>query len=160
MEPKLVLLKLYLDNLEIPDDITTVDDRKRVQKAVYLAQRAGVNLGYRFGWYRMGPYSPELTRDYYELAECLADGDKEHERMELRQPVRQRLRQACPLMSVPEDVDLPQEGWLEVLASVDYLRKVRRLDSRKASDVLLRQKPQLAPFFSRAEQALQDAGLL
>ena len=34
MEPKLVALKLFLDELEIPASIETIDDRKKVQKAV------------------------------------------------------------------------------------------------------------------------------
>ncbi len=56
METKLLVLKLFLGALGIDDSIETVDDRKRVQKAVYLGQLSGIDLGYRYGWYRMGPY--------------------------------------------------------------------------------------------------------
>ncbi|HZZ71301.1 MAG TPA: hypothetical protein VFE24_03555, partial [Pirellulales bacterium] len=61
MNPNSIAIKLMLDELGIPETIATVDDRKRVQKAVYLGQRAGMNLGYRFGWYVRGPYSSALA---------------------------------------------------------------------------------------------------
>ena len=63
MEPRLIALRLYLDQLGVSSDIETVSDRKRVQKAVYLGQLSGVDFGYRFGWYLMGPYSTTLTED-------------------------------------------------------------------------------------------------
>src|SRR3712207_9330456 len=49
--------------------------RKRVQKAVYIGQLTGVDLGYRFSWYVKGPYSTALTRDYYDLAEDVNSGE-------------------------------------------------------------------------------------
>ena len=78
MENKLIALKVLLDQLGVPDSIETIDDRKRVQKAVYLGQLSGVDLGYRFGWYVFGPYSPALTKDYYSLAEAIASGDRSY----------------------------------------------------------------------------------
>lgn len=60
MDSNLIALKLFLDDLGVSADIETIDDRKRVQKAVYLGQAAGADLGYRFGWYLLGPYSPSL----------------------------------------------------------------------------------------------------
>ena len=63
MEEKLVVLKLFLDELGIPDSIDTVDERKRIQKAAYLGQLSGVDLGYRYGWYKMGPY--RIGPSYY-----------------------------------------------------------------------------------------------
>ncbi len=48
MDNKEVALKLILDGVNIDCSIDTLDDRKRVQKAVYLAQLSGVDLGYRF----------------------------------------------------------------------------------------------------------------
>ena len=59
MDAKLITLRLFLDALGQSVDIETVDDRKRVQKAVYLGQLSGVDLGYRFSWYVMGPYSTQ-----------------------------------------------------------------------------------------------------
>ncbi len=50
MEARQIVLKLFLSTLGVPADIDTVNDRKRVQKAVYIGQLTGVDLGYRFGW--------------------------------------------------------------------------------------------------------------
>ena len=47
----------------------TLDDRKRFQKTVYLIQAFGIDLGYDFNWYVHGPYSPELAKVGYKLAE-------------------------------------------------------------------------------------------
>src|SRR5438445_2603540 len=63
--PRLVALRLVLKELGIPQEPTDLAARKRIQKAVYLAQSAGVPLGYDFGWYKRGPYSPSLARSYF-----------------------------------------------------------------------------------------------
>ena len=64
MRESLVALDLVLDELGVPTKVDTFRDRKLVQKAVYVAKAAGVDLGYTYGWYVHGPYSPALTRDY------------------------------------------------------------------------------------------------
>ena len=69
MKKAQINLKLFLDALEISSEISTLEDRKRVQKAVYIGQEAGVDLGYSYGWYLLGPYSPELTQNYFTLAQ-------------------------------------------------------------------------------------------
>lgn len=38
-----------------------------VQAAVYIGKVAGVDLGYRYGWYVYGPYSPSLHEDLVKL---------------------------------------------------------------------------------------------
>src|SRR5205809_136660 len=113
MDTRLIVLKLFLEELGVSPGIDTLDDRKRVQKAVYLGQRAGVDLGYRFGWYLLGPYSPALTRDYYSLAEGLASGDRSSQDKQLNPGVRARLHRILPLLEPPPDVSLTQEDWLE-----------------------------------------------
>src|SRR5579859_255616 len=128
MEARLIALKLFLDELEVPVTIDTIDDRKRVQKAVYLGQLAGVPLGYRFGWYKKGPYSPDLTKDYYGLADSIAMGDHEYQGKQLNQPFRDRLEPIRPLLCVPPGVNLAQEDWLELVASIHYLHKISKLD--------------------------------
>jgi hypothetical protein len=160
MDSHLVALKLVLDELDVPANILTVDDRKQLQKAVYLGQVAGVDLGYRFGWYLLGPYSPALTKDYYRLAEAIESGDESYQTQELQKPVRERLHRTLPLLAVPDTFPLGQEDWLELAASLHYLRKVSRYDAGKALEVIRAQKPQLAPFASQAEERLQQVGLL
>jgi hypothetical protein len=152
MDGALTTLRLLLDELGVGSDIRTLDDRKRIQKAVYLGQLSGVDLGYRFGWYRMGPYSPQLTRDYFELASALADEPAPEQR--LRAPYRDRLARLRPLLDPPADLPLDREQWLELAASYHYLRHARGLDHDAARDVLAREKPLLAPHADRARAEL------
>ncbi len=67
MKMAVINLKLVLDKLNIPSDYSTIKQRTKVQKAVYLAQCAGVDLGYTFGWYTKGPFCPELSKVCIEL---------------------------------------------------------------------------------------------
>jgi uncharacterized protein YwgA len=160
MDQRLVVLKLFLDELGVPDSINTVDDRKRVQKAVYLGQLSGLDLGYRFGWYLKGPYSTSLTKDYYSLADEIASEDRDYEGKSLPESVRSRLQKVEPLMTVPDEVGLAQEDWLELVSSFHYLRKIRRCDREQALETLRREKPRLVSFAGRAEEKLVQAGLL
>lgn len=155
-----IALKLFLDELGVPFDIETIDDRKRVQKAVYLGQLSGVDLGYRFGWYIMGPYCPSLTRDYFPLAEALASGDDEWEGKSLKKRVKERLTRIKQLMIPPEDVDLTPENWLELVSSLDFLRRVSELEEAEALEVLKKKKNHVFAFVEQAKKALIDAGLL
>ena len=112
MENRLIALKVLLDTLGIPDTIETIDDRKRVQKAVYLGQLSDVNLGYRFGWYVLGPYSPALTKDYFSLAEAIASGDKGYEGKEFTPGVLGRIRRILPLMRLlSRSLSSRRTGW-------------------------------------------------
>src|SRR5689334_17804093 len=67
MSDRVRALHLILRELGIDDSIDTVDQRLTIQKAIYLVQTK-IGLGYSYGWYLKGPYSPRLTRDYYDLA--------------------------------------------------------------------------------------------
>jgi hypothetical protein len=160
MEQRCVALKLLLDAVAIPSQIRTVADRKRVQKAVYLIQLTGVDLGYQYGWYLMGPYSPALTRDYYNLAAALDEGDNETAGLELRGPVRERVDSIKSLMDVPDYIKFDQPSWLELLTSVHYLQKVRGLGEAAADQELKKSKPTLAPWAFAARQELKNRSLL
>ena len=158
MKNKLIALKLFLEELGVPSDIDTVDERKRVQKSIYLGQIAGVDLGYHFGWYLKGPYSPELTKDYYELNETLADGDLEYQKKELKGQLKERLHAIQPIINTPCDLPLSQEDWLELLASVHY--QFSRFDQDTARKNIDREKPNLIPYIQNAEEVLRKSKLL
>ena len=160
MQAKLTVLKLILDELGIPDSIETVDDRKRVQKAIYLTQLTGVHLGYRFGWYKKGPYSPDLTKDYYALADAIQVEGEEFASVKLQPEVRKRLDRVKPLLDVPHGVSLQQEDWLELVSSVHFLRKISKRTQVQSVDVINAEKPQLSEFIPAAERALSAADLL
>lgn len=161
MEQSQMALKLMLDGLNVPVDVGRVDDRKAIQKAVYLAQVAGVDLGYRYNWYRMGPYSPGLTRDYFALAGALRSGaEAELAGYVLRPNVVEKLTQVQPLLSAPAGVTLGQPDWLELVASLHFLLRQRRMDLEAARATLLREKTHVAPFMDVAVEALENGGLI
>lgn len=160
MSAKLVALKLFLDELGIESNIDTVDDRKRVQKAVYLGQIAQVDLGYRFGWYLRGPYSTGLTKDYYALADVINSGEFDAGGKALMPKLREQLVKIRPLLDLPPDVTLSQEDWLELLASLHFLRCVSKFEREEADKRILREKPHLHAFLAEAESQLQRYGLL
>lgn len=160
MEARQIVLKLFLDTLGIPSGIETVNDRKRVQKAVYLGQLPGVDLGYRFGWYLKGPYSPSLTKDYFNLEEAIDSGDRDHEKKELEKSVVRKLKKILPLMQPAEGVPLSQEDWLELVSSVHFLRIVQGNSNKDTLATLKREKPKLVKYFDKAENALREVSLI
>jgi uncharacterized protein YwgA len=158
MKTKLIALKLFLEELGVLSDIDTVDERKRIQKSIYLGQVAGVDLGYHFGWYLKGPYSPELTKDYYDLDEALIDGDLEYQKKELKGQLKEKLHAIQPIINPPCDIPLSQEDWLELLASVHY--QFSRFDQENARKNIDREKPNLVPYIQKAEEELRKSRLL
>ncbi len=156
MDNKQIVLKLFVQGLGIEGEINNFQARKDFQKAVLLGQSlSGVDLGYRFNWYLHGPYSPELARDYYQLAEAIEFGDKEYENHSLRDSVRGKLDRIRSLFVVPRKVQLQQSDWLELLASWHYLRSISKYDKDKALKTITRTKCHLAQYVEAAEEALQ-----
>lgn len=160
MDSKLIALSALLRGMGISDRIATLEDRKRVQKAIYLGQRAGVDLGYRFGWYLLGPYSPALAKDYFALQEARALGEVVPETVQLPERLAEHLTPLRPLMQADPQNVLDQASWLELLASVHYLCAYLRKDPRDARAYLDRQKPHLSEHMERATDALRSVGLL
>jgi uncharacterized protein YwgA len=159
MKKRHAALFLVLRELGIPLEIETLDDRKKVQKGVFLGQAKGVDLGYNFGWYLMGPYSPELTKDYFEIAEALENGDRSTEEFDLHPEVKKKLQEIGPILTPPAR-NISQENWLEVLASIRFLNKEAGLNSDGVVEIMRTQKPHLQGYSAIAEQKLKSVGLL
>jgi hypothetical protein len=160
MDGRLVVLNRVVEALGEGADIGSFEDRKRFQKAVYLGQVAGIDLGYRYGWYIKGPYSTSLTRDYYAMAAARGAGEVTPADQQLRPEIQTQLANIRAIFDVPPDVQLTKADWLELLASWHYLRSVNRLNDNGAQELMMRQKPNLVPFIPRAAEALQGRGLL
>lgn len=77
MDKQQISLKLVLDELAIPVQLDTFPRRLIIQKAIYLAKCARVDLGYHFRWYLRGPYSSGLARDAFDLEAELDGGEPE-----------------------------------------------------------------------------------
>lgn len=160
MNRNLIALKLVLDELDEPSEISSVNDRKRVQKVIYLAQSVGVPLGYSYGWYLMGPYSPGLTRDYFALDKEEEDVAKALRGSELQPHVMTALQKLEAILKPPAAFKLEREDWYELLASYLYLRTESGQSAAKAASTMEQQKPRLARYIDLAKSKLSDAGLL
>ena len=160
MDGSLVVLKLFLDELGIDTKIESLNDRKRVQKAVYLGQLSGIDLGYRFGWYLLGPYSTSLARDYYELADEIDLGESPPAGRQLKGPIKERLAKIVPILEPPEGFDESPEDWLELLASYQYLRRIQKLNEKKTLEKLASSKPHLSCHAAMARRELSGVRLL
>lgn len=151
MESRLEALSLALKEMGVPLSIAGIDKRKTIQKAIYLGQRAGANLGYRYGWYLKGPYSPALARDYYALAQQPSKTQRK-----LNPRVAQRLRSIQALLRPPKDSKLRMADWAELVASVDFLKRESNLSEEKVREIIERQKPRLARHLSAAIKAVES----
>lgn len=61
-----------------PDD-RSYDSNFVIQKTTFLAQQMGIPLPYCFTLYIHGPYSPSLTRDYYNHTDRLSAQESDYE---------------------------------------------------------------------------------
>ena len=67
------MLKALLGRLGINPIITRYEDIHQVQQAVYEESVHGIDLGYVFGDYPVGKFSPELRDIHIELSNALVE---------------------------------------------------------------------------------------
>lgn len=159
MDGPQICLKLLLDKLGISADISTFPDRKRVQKAVFIAKMFGEDLGYSYGWYVYGPYSPELTQDYFELSENLYDGETDYEQYSLVEDVATKLDNIKSIYCPPSGVNLPQEDWLELIASILYW-KDKAYNESDIRQMIRDKKGHLFEYYDQALSAINSLSFL
>jgi len=139
MDRQQIGLKLTVNGLNLPFQINTFEDRLILQKALYLAQVAGVNLGYYYYWYLHGPYSPSLTRDEYAIGFEISQDIDDSEGWKLDDESSERLKKLQNLIPKSDRPELRRK--LELLASVHFLinrRQVRQNDAREIAETLKR----------------------
>jgi len=116
-----IRLKLILDYLGVPCNISNFSDRIIPQKSIYMAQECGVDLGYYFGKYALGPYSPELECELVAMRHDLSMGDNEYLEVALPPKVCNILTCLKTVSCVPKYSKLDKEEWMTLLASVVYV---------------------------------------
>lgn len=161
MNRRQVSALLVLRELGIEPGMEFFADRLSVQKSIYLAQAAGVQLGHHYNWYLRGPYSPSLTQDVFDAIEN-SELPLSLEGWELDSGTRKTLSALRERFSAPPNLSRPL--WLELLASTHFLVDRKQVAAADA-DVLTDQLRKFGKNFT-AEQVLealrrlQSAGLL
>ena len=155
MDRQQIGLKLALDALGQGVSLSDFDSRLILQKTIYLAQAAQVDLGYSFSWYLKGPYSPGLTRDAFALKAELAQSADDLSGWKLDSTSVERLsRLRGVIHSIP---DSTRARRLELLASVHFLLRTRQASSSDVAGVrdILRRNQK---FYSELEirQAIEE----
>jgi len=132
-------------------DLTTLENRKLLQKRIYLLQAFGLDLGYRFGWYIYGPYSPDLTRDAFDLSIQLRHASDTVYKESLTSQERSIIKKFKEFLSSISGTGEPAER-LELLASLYFLAKENPSLSKK-TDVTSKLAELKAGRFSNSEIA-------
>ena len=153
-------LSRIIEELEVGPHNDTQERRSSIQRAVYLAQAIGVNLHYPYEMGTNGPYSRDVARDCCVLEEQPPTERAEVNARILREPFATALTTVKNMTQVPSDVTISRHQWMDLLASLHYLRKVQRVDEEQARTWLAKNTPLLTPFSKAAHQTLADAGLL
>lgn len=160
-DARLIALGLYLKELRIePRDIERFEGRKMAQKAVYLSQYNGADLGYRYIWDAKGPYSSTLAEDYNALMQAYLINPKLLEGKTIIESYISVIHKINDMIYSKDKSDLETHLWVELLASLHYLQKVSEFSYRKSRSYLGREKPELSQYVSKAEAALKNVSLL
>lgn len=146
---------VILRELAIPLSVTSKRDRIAMQKAIYLAQRKGVDLGFRYSWYLNGPYSTKLADVYYR-----ADEERQqYAGLEADDHFKAKLSPTKKLIKEkPDAANLTD--WLEALVSIDFLVTVNGRSINSAKDRVRDLKPHVADLLDGAESALAAEGFI
>jgi uncharacterized protein YwgA len=162
MDRQQIGVKLTVEGLKLPFQIDSFEDRLILQKAVYLAQAKGINLGYYYHWYLHGPYCPSLTRDEYAIDCELSQGIDESSNWKLDDESIAKLKRLQNL--IPQGNRRNVRRKLELLASVHFLvsrKQVRETDSKEITAILERfDKDFGEEEVQNALRELMDYGLL
>ncbi len=121
MDRRQIAAVLTLRRLGLASALETFTDRLIAQKAVYLAQASGVDLGYFYRWYLRGPYCSALTDDLFGAVASRVTPEIERSRWALDEPTTQRLDRLRAVVGQQGSDRTGLARRLELLASVHFL---------------------------------------
>lgn len=160
MNRRQIAATLVLEELGLRPKLLSFPDRLIVQKSLYLAQEAGADLGYFYGWYLHGPYCSSVAEDL-----CAPAGDREvaRSRWKLDARTSKPLRRLRTMIGEGRNIE-ELAGRLELLASVHYLVKRHQVQN-DAPKTIAKRLEAFGKTFStedveRASGELRSIGLL
>lgn len=129
----------YLRYIDAEPSMDTFQQRKRMQKLVYLMKEFGAgDINFYFTWYLHGPYSPGLTRTLFDMIE-----NPEIQLQEVRL-THEEQKKLDRLKAMLKD-DMNSISRLELLASLHYLKKINKeykASKEEIVSILKEKKPQ------------------
>lgn len=138
MDRREIGLKLTIDALGLPFQMSTFEDRLILQKVVYLAQTAGARLGYFYNWYLHGPYCPALAEDAFSVKVAIDGENDESEAYELAARPLKDLERIKNFAKEQTRASLARR--LELLASVHFLIDRKQISGRDPETIVKKLK--------------------
>ena len=126
--------------LDLKIDIELFEDRVLAQKVACLLQLKGIKLGYDFGLYVRGPYSPALTQDLYRYNADFKCFKTDVKLTKGERAISEGLRTVLGFSPTI----------LEIGATYGYFNMIEGLDPVESQRRVKRMKP----FFSDAQMAI------
>ena len=115
---------------EIYNDVFTyeyLDKRIMLQKAVYLLENMGLNIGdYSFSWDKYGPYSLRLDGD----SKYCINNDSKYEKIMFSERARKCFNKLKGIIQ-GNKTGYKTKDWVECIASVHYLYYVNHINKEK-----------------------------
>ena len=153
-----ILLKLVLDETGLGDlELKTFDERLELQKKIYLLQLTGLDMRYRYNWYLYGPYCPELTKETFLLKEELDSGNEDFEGFRLGKGASELINRAREIYEVPEGLNVRDQDWLELLASIHYLKHIAWPTKNRGKSEIFERLLKAKPRFEGQELLMEAA---
>ena len=120
------LKEIYREIYRESFDYENFNNRKKLQKAVYLLENMGVSVGdYSFSWDKYGPYSLSLDYDAQKLV-----------------GIEEKKFSFSEYISANNDYECTE--WMECIASLHYLKNVFKITKSKLVEELQERKPYLS----------------
>jgi len=143
---RLSLLRKELPSLSVED----LKKRKVLQKTIYILQEMGFKFRYNYNWYIHGPYSSALADDAYELQNNKEYYEQEAENYHFRGNTKLIIDKFKESFKGKTD----DEEWLELVASLLFLRKHYQLEGEKLKDLLLEKKKKFEASPGKVDEAI------
>ncbi|MCW4048523.1 MAG: hypothetical protein NWE89_02185 [Candidatus Bathyarchaeota archaeon] len=129
-----------IDYLGLNPNINEYKGRFLLQKITFLAQSLGVSTDYGFTPYISGPYSTELTTDYYSQNEELSSHRTNYQLTASEISSLDKIREYCDL-----------DGSLALLESTSTFVYILNQESRSEDDDAFVRSKALKPHFSDSQ---------
>jgi uncharacterized protein YwgA len=154
-----ILLKLVLDEAGAGGlSLDTFADRLSLQKRIYLIQLTGIDFGYRYNWYLRGPYCPPLTRDAFLLKDEVEAEEKDYTDYELTDGTIEKIGTAHRIWDLPDGIHVSSEDWLELLASLHYLKHIAYWPGNNVTkDSIFQKLVEAKPHFAERHDLIEAA---